>query len=139
MTRILTPKTLSHLGLILWLAGLLLGWAAGGWGSKLSTSPLYWTLIVSGMILLGTSNYLLRLDAKRARQREADFLKDLRGIANDLTMSDPEDRLEDLCLLYDEAERKDILDRLGRMPEGSRKLRVVLEQMETDAGPDEPH
>jgi hypothetical protein len=91
------------------------------------------------MILLGTSNYLLRLDAKRARQREADFLKDLRGIANDLTMSDPDDRLEDLCLLYDEAERKDILDRLGRMPEGSRKLRVVLEQMETDAGPDEPH
>jgi hypothetical protein len=139
MTKILTPKILSRLGLILWLAGLLLGWAAGGWDSKLSPSPLYWTLIMSGMILLGTSNYLLRLDAKRSRQREADFLKDLRGIANDLTMSDPDDRLEDLCLLYDEAERKDILDRLGRMPEGSRKLRVVLEQMETDAGPDEPH
>jgi hypothetical protein len=45
-------------------------------------------------------------------------------------MSDPEDRLEDLLVLYDEDERKDILNRLERMPKGRRTLRVALDQVE---------
>lgn len=97
-----------------------------------SQSPIFWALIASGMILCNLSICLVRLDGKRARKREEDFLNKLKVITDDLTMRYAEDRLEDLCLLYDEEQRKDILDRLERMPKGQRKLRVVLEQMEKD-------
>ena len=120
------------LGLTLLLTGGLVGSAAAGWKMRFSQSPIFWALIGSGVILCNLSIWLVRLDGKRARKREEDFLNKLKVITDDLTMPYAEDRLEDLCLLYDEGERKDILDRLERMQKGQRKLRVVLEQMEKD-------
>ena len=88
---------------------------------------------MSGFISCYVSIYLVRLEGKRARRRKEEFLNALKLIADDLTLLDKEDRLEDLCILYDEEERQDILKRLESMPKGSRKLSVVLEQMESES------
>ena len=120
-------------GMALLISGTLVGSAAAGWKLKFSPRLLDWAMIGGGLILCYVSIYLIRLEGKRARQSEDAFLSELKVAADDLTMSDSEERLEDLCLLYDEGERKEILDRLGRIPKGQRKLRVVLEQMKSES------
>ena len=133
MRKIGTPTILIGVGTALFLTGVLAGSASAGWSWSFPTTPTSRVLIVSGFISCYVSTYLVRREGKRARRREEDFLNELKVIADDLTMLDKEDRLEDLCFLYDEEERKDILKRLESMPRGSRKLSVVLEQMDTDS------
>jgi hypothetical protein len=130
--RILT--ILWGLGMALVVIGWLLGWAAAGWTlGSFQVSPIYRRLITSGAILASISICLKWLDNKRAKRRGEEFLRDLKVIADDLTLSDEEDRLDDLLFLYDEEERKDILDRLQRLPKGARKLQVVLDQVDQEA------
>jgi hypothetical protein len=130
MRDIRTSSLLFWLGMALIAAGNLAGSAAAGWKMRFSPTPLHLALAGSGGILFVVSVYLVRAEGKRREQRAKDFQNDLKAIADDLTMSDPEDRLEDLLVLYDEDERKDILNRLERMPKGRRTLRVALDQVE---------
>ena len=121
------------LGMALVFSGMLVGSASAGWSWRYPPTFTSRALNVSGFISLYLSIYLVRLEGKRARRREEDFLNSLKVLADDLTLLDKEDRLEDLCIVYDEEEWKDILRRLERMPKGSRKLSVVLEQVESDS------
>jgi len=132
MNFLRVSRTLLNLGFVLWGSGLLLAFAAAGWKSRITPRNIDIAVIGSGAILMFVSRYFSRLHWKRARQNEKAFLDKLRVTADDLTMADPEDRLEDLCILYEEYERQQILERLIQMPKGQRKLKKVLTQMENE-------
>jgi len=100
------------LGTTLILTGVLAGSASAGWSWSFPPTRTSRALTVSGFISCYVSIYLVRLEGKRARRRKEEFLNALKLIADDLTLLDKEDRLEDLCILYDEEERQDILKRL---------------------------
>ena len=126
------------LGAVLLIAAWLLAVAGAGWRWRgpFTPTPAYMALMVSGVALTYSARFLARRETKRARQTreqsERQFLADLKRIADDLTMSDPEDELGDLLVIYDEAERRDLLARLQRLPKGLRKLRTVVDQMDRE-------
>lgn len=132
MNFLRVSRTLWYLGFVLWGGGLLFAFAAAGWKSRITPRNIDIAVIGSGAILMFASRYFSRLHWKRARQNEKAFLDKLRATADDFTMADPEDRLEDLCILYEEYERQQILERLIQMPKGQRKLKNVLTQMENE-------
>jgi len=132
MNYLRVSRVLLGFGIVLWLGGLLFAHAAAGWKPSISPRNVDIAVIGSGAILLLASKYFCRLYWERARQKDKAFLDELRAEADDLTMEDPEDSLEDLCFLYEEDERQQILKRLVQMPKGQRKLQHVLKAMEAD-------
>lgn len=113
------------LGLLLEIAGIVVR-ATGG------PLPVFGVLIAGGVALLYSVKFLDRREAKRRKEGEERFLAELKGLADDLKMQDPEDELTDLFYLYDERERQDLLDWLQRLPKGLRRLRTVLDQIESE-------
>ena len=120
------------LGGALVVAGLILGSAAAGWKWKFSLRPIDWVIVGAGAVMCYAATALVKLEGKRQRQRQHAYLEELKNIADDLRMVEPDDQLDDLFLLYDEEEQKDILRRLAQMPKGERRLRVAMEAIDKE-------
>jgi hypothetical protein len=133
MRKCRTANILMIAGIAIILVGQVIGSAAAGWQLKFPFRPMDWAIFGSGAILCCISACLFLLEGKRMKQKQKAFLDELKNTADDLTMPDPEDSIDDLCILYNEEEHRRILDRLAKMPKGKRKLRTVLDQMDEES------